>query len=384
MPAWTQVDELKWLETIYRLGDKYQELYGTEALDVSHWDPSPEIKRSLLPRLSTRSVDLIDYIYSYNLDLRLPLIRKLGFPTENKCCLITPASTISMLCVVALLAATGRNLTILCPYYFPLAHQCSLIGLPFRRAYLLRVNNRFILPSDCIETLKNEDILWMTNPIYCTGVYLEERDIDLLKSFLERGGTVVVDESLSLNGYEMAARLGQYEGYWGIYSPHKSVCVNGLKFSALVTSSKNEDFLERWSDIIYGGLSASSLAALNHFLSEDFQAYSSKFLEFLAPGRKFLEDLSASLPSMALDNNTVGHFVTCYFPELGAELARNEDFLWGIVQESGSTFIPGLRNHFSPEWGFCFRVNLALSNPQHRSALARLSKSVASAVASDV
>jgi hypothetical protein len=182
----------------------------------------------------------------------------------------------------------------------------------------------------------------------------------------------VADECLALAGQEIGRELGHHAGFVGIYTPHKTICLNGAKFSVIVFDRSQQAFFDQWSDILCGGLSVSAGLALRHFLSPNFAHYDEVFRAKTKAALLAAGQLSALCPTGELDSDTEGHFVTFYMPTLSAELGADQEFLWRMASASAAVVIPGTRNHFDPTVGFCFRINLALDGPAFRGALGRL------------
>lgn len=380
MLSHSSVSEVRWLSKLYRVEDRYGLSYGTKPLNLSHWNPSDDTRKNLAPLLPLpRTANLVDYIYSSDIAMHEQLVNKIGLP-PNKVALITPSGTASMLSAVNLLKQIGhRELTVLCPYYFPLAYHCRLLGIDLHHLSMERKEGTYRLPLRLLRHDLGKPALWITNPVYCTGVYLSIDDLEFLADYLKAGGTLVVDESLALPGRELAHHLGTAENFIGLYSPHKSLCINGLKFSLIAADGAYDELLEGWADVLYGPLTVTTVAAIRHFLSPDFATYLRSFLSSALSTWNFLQaEASSFSPPIDLDGKAVGHFVTCYFPTLSSQLGDDEAFLWEAAANSGATFIPGTRNHFDPSLGLNFRVNLALDSPQFRSTVTRLLRFLAS------
>lgn len=370
--AVAELDELQQIEAV---AARHVATFGSEPLNVSHWDPSAPFAAKLAGALELdHRGDPLAYIYSYGLDCRETLLRRLGFNPERKGCLITPSGTVSMLCAVNWLAARRREkLSILSPFYFPVLHQARQLGLSVNKQFMQRRDGRYQLPADPGWTsAPPHEVVWLTAPVYCTGTPLAEHDRQRLREFLERGGTVVADECLARSGTELGRELGEYPGFIGIYSPHKSVCLNALKFSAVVFDREHETFFDQWADVLYGGLSLSIMVAIRHFLSDNFRLYAERFFEEVRLALAFVKQMAERCPKGEFDHDPAGHFVTFYLPHLAAAAGKDEDFLWNLCRSSSTIVIPGLRNHFDPAVGFCFRINLALDGPQFRGGIGRL------------
>lgn len=350
---------------------EYTETYGAPPFNVSHWDTlwEPPVFR---PQCLS-SADIIRYAYSYYMDVEEPLLAKLGFDPAEKSLLVTPNGTLSMLALLSY-AADVREiaaLDVFCPFYFSLERQASRTGIELRYHYMQRQAGRYRIPG---EVLRRSDVraVWVTNPVFSASVYLDSRDLEELRDFLARGGIVIADESLSLPGRELARELGESPNFWGIYTPQKGLGTNGLKFSAAVVQEDAWQYLEVWSDAFAGSLNGAAAVAIRHFLSPDFEVLHEWFRREISHAWRAVERTIADFPAFTLDHDPQGHFVMCYAPRLPAEHSRDPEFFRKVVNRSGTTFIPGVRNRYDPRLGLCFRINLARRCGAFESSLARL------------
>jgi aspartate/methionine/tyrosine aminotransferase len=371
-----EVEGLSYLEDI---AEEYEVQYGSLPFDVSHWDPSDYTTNTLLKHLILPPLPLASpYIYSYYTGVQQQVIGRLGFQSEPRNCLLVHAGTNAMLLAICWLKALSIDrVVILCPAYFPVFYDAEIMGLNYRRIYIRRNRAGWYLPQqeiiDHVLDAPSKTAVWVTNPVYCTGVYLSESDISFLGSLLESGVTIVADECLSKNEYALGRKLGNYERFLGIYSPHKSVCLNAIKFAVITFDTKYEEFFDSWADVLAGGLSASGYSAIFHFLGDNFLHYQSIFCQHIEPVRdKVLGIISKRPIAVNVDKNSLGHFMTCYVPTLPGNLGNDRQFLRKLVSHTGAILIPGIRNHFDPEMGFNFRINLARGCPQFYSALNRI------------
>ena len=188
--------------------------------------------------------------------------------------------------------------------------------------------------------------------------------------------------SLALTPTNVPRALGGHKNFVGIYTPHKALCVNGLKFSIIAFHPDLEDFFDDWADVLFGGLSLSSSAAIGHFLSAEFDNYRNAFICSIETARAWHNDLLAEYEGcIKTDDRSRGHFLTVYFPFIDAKLGNSIPFIEAVIEATGAAFIPGNRSGFNPEAGFCFRVNLAQDSSQFRGALARLYRYLSSSPA---
>ncbi len=367
------IDELSDIRDIEDLSERYKEKYGSEVLNISWWDPSTEFNSKMIDILNLPIYeDPINYIFSYEVDQRSRLLRKMGFNNSRKSGLITNSGSVSILIAVHWLKSIGiKKIHVLCPYYFTLGHNCTRDGIEIEYVHMVKNNTGYRIPIEILEESSIE-ALWVTNPVYCTGNYLINEDIEYLRSLLLKNVTIIADECLAFNRKELSNKLGDYDSFMGIYAPHKTICVNGIKFSMIVFNKKYEDFFDQWADVYCGCLNPSNIIAIDHFLSPNFEVYQEQLINETRSVYDFLKTEVDKHQDINIDSDSVGYLTSCYFPNINAHLSKDIDFLWNVTKNTGTSFIPGLRNHFSPKVGFCFRVNLAMDSAQFRSSMIRL------------
>jgi aspartate/methionine/tyrosine aminotransferase len=371
--------EIECIEMLEDIEDSYAKRFGAAPFNISHWDSSSEFEKEMLGHLDMPALDSVtSYRFSYQITEPDPVIIKLGGVARLHRGLFTPSTTTSILCVLNWLKSQHKErIFVMCPSYFSLTHACRRFGLALSRAYLKRKNGGFTLPQADSSIWREPSVLWITNPVYGAGVYLSSADILFIGDLLKSGWTVVADECLALLGKELIRTLGEHKNFVSIYSPHKSVCVNGIKFSVVLFNRKHLKFMERWADVWYGGLGCSSSLAIIHFLSANFDSYQSSFLQSIARQRKIVDQLGRK-PFVETDAEAKGHFVSYYFPALSSRLGNSRLFLEKLVNSTGGSVISGNRSRFDRECGFSFRVNLARSGPRFRPTLARIIEQVTS------
>lgn len=320
-------------------------------------------------------MDPIPYRYSYHI-AKSAVLRRLGLDPNGVGALFTENGSESISSVANALKLTGvTDVRILDPSYFTTHHNLSRLGIRVHRTALRRFDDTHALRN--LPPTPNYAI-WVTDPIYNTGVYLSKEFVDALAAKANEGTIVVVDETLSIFPGRFARAMGTSAQFFGIYTPHKAICVNGMKFSIVVFRKELESSFEDWADVLSGGLGISSIAAVEHFLTDDYDQYRAAFLRAIDPIRKWHSGLVASFGHrITLDESSTGHFAAVYFHEISASLGSSIEFLRSVVEHTGTSFIPGNRSGFSPDLGFCFRINLARDSLQFRGGLQRLYRHLA-------
>ena len=373
-----RIDELDELNALYRLVDRYREQNHTGPFNLSHWDPSAETIEELskylrLPLPTSPS----PYVYPGDLKYQEAVMDKLGLhPTQGG--LTVHAGTTAILFAMWWIKQIQvRSLTIVCPAYFPVFHAAKAMGVRHKIVFMERVDGRWMIPQEKVENrlrkARGAEAIWITNPVYCTGKYLGEPDLRYLQQLLDAGVAVVADECLSSSGHELTRMFGAYPKFLGLYSPHKSVCLNSVKFALLAFDARYQQFFRDWADVLVGGLSSASQIALIHYLGENFEVYKKAFLKNASDAHLSVHQLLRSRGlTVEMDADPIGHFATCYFPWISAGSGNDAEFMKNLMNETGALVIPGLRNHFSAAHGFNFRINLARACPQFYSSFVRV------------
>jgi aspartate/methionine/tyrosine aminotransferase len=357
--------------------------HGIAPVNVSHWNPSNEFLQNLQTRVppspilnpltSLQTCDPIPYRYSQGLPSTEAVLSKLGFSADRVGALITENGTTSISTVANWLKLNGvTEVTLLTPYYYATSYSLRRLGLSVREIALERTaGGAYRLPGDL--AMQSHQTLWVTNPVYSTGLYSLEASCDLLRRIADAGTIVVADESLALRPTAIARCLGGHDNFVGIYTPHKSICMNGVKFSIVVVHPRHQATLEDWAEVLSGGLSLSAIIAIQHFVSSSIDGYRESFSQLMRRTRDWHVDLVDGFDgTVKLDAGSEGHFVMAYVPGLIAKLGSRIDFLAEILQETGCILVPGFHSGFPERSGFCFRINLARDSEAFRDALRRL------------
>jgi hypothetical protein len=239
-------------------------------------------------------------------------------------------------------------------------------------AYCKRSPKGYNLPEDFEHFAKLADAVWITNPVYCTSMYYSARDADRLRVLAQSGVTVVLDECLCELGHQLAPSFPREAEVVALLAPHKSICVNGLKFAAVVFGKKWQDTFDSWADVWLGCLPLSSVLGTRHLLGSDFLSYSSRFKDECATAFAKLKAIVLEFSTLSIDKDPEGYLVSVFAPSLPAELGLDFQFLERSTQATGAIFIAGLRNQLDPAAGLSFRVNLAALDKAAEGALHRL------------
>lgn len=364
------LNELTTLEDIEHIESVYEKSYGIKPYNISWWDPSAEFRNRTESALRfPLGGEAVRYTFSYSIDCHSQLLTKLGFANLNKACLITPSGSSSLLCAIKRIKDSGhRRIVAVAPHYFTLEQLAEAVGLRVEKIHIKRREGEYSIGE---ISLCKGDVLWVTNPIYCTGKYYSTSDIAQFKRILDSGFEIFADECLAKGGMELSRHLGYSDLFTGIYCPHKTVCINGVKFSCIVCPEGDERYYEQWSDILFGCLGSSNVVAIKHYLSDNFDAYSQVFDSAIASVWHELMHSVSSIPGLSLDVASHGYLRLLLFPDQPASLLSGGN-LRQCIMSCGTSFIPSTRSHCPADWGLGFRINLSSDSQMFRGALYRL------------
>lgn len=383
VPAVPRLPEKILIDEIEAMAARWQASEGRPPINISHWNPSEDFLRGLHaqaapmspfdPLRGFPSCDPMPYRHSRGLPAIQAVLHKLGFAGSEVGALITENGTTSISTVANWLKLNGvSEVILLAPAYFTTAHSLRRLGIRVKERPLERSSDgNYRLPAGL--DVQPGEALWLTNPVYSTGLYTLEQSCDVLRQIADAGTFVVADESLALRATAIAQSLGGHEKFVGIYTPHKSICMNGMKFSAVVTHARHQETLEDWADVLSGGLSLSATIAVQHFISASFDECRAAFARLLHQTREWHIDLVSGFNgTVTVDPCSEGHFIMAYLPGFAAELRHRIDFLEEILAATGCVLIPGFRSGFDERSGFCFRINLARDSGAFRETVALL------------
>lgn len=372
-----EIQELLDLEDIEENELYYSKKYGYSPFNVSTWNPSDYFSKTYLwNRIQLIPFDYIPYLYSYELNQSQLFVTKKNLGGNN-CfgCIIANTGTSAISLVTSVLKQIDvKRILVICPVYYSVLYNFLQKGIQVVKAYLIRTDNGYRLPQTQIMNIIDDiDAIWLTNPIYNTGTYLVDEDINFLKSKIPPRILLVCDDCFSTNGLEMIRNFSNHTNYISIHDPLKQIMVNGLKFSCVLYSLQYEHLFEQWSDIICGSLSYSTVQSMNFFNSSNFTEIRLQLHEHFQEMNKYLEKIMDYFPSLSIDKNICyGHMRMCYVPQLPYDYLQTKDNMYQFMEETGTSLIPGNRFHFPNTCGFCFRINYGRECDEFWDALIRI------------
>ena len=373
------INEIFVLDEIFSLEQKTEKKFGIPIPNISHWDSSYTFQKHMAQILVLPDASLpwnYYYTYSFSVKDHQQVLKNLGVLPENlhsTMGLLLQSSTIAIVNMVNLLVQLKqKKLCILQPAYFSVASCCSMFSLEYDTEQIIFTDNHPRIPINQIIT-GGYDCIWITSPIFCTGYYPDEeylKDIDALRS---TGMILVFDESLALPGRELIRSFPINSKSFAIYSPHKAISINGLKFSVLVCDKIYEDFLEQWVDIFSGALSGSNRDAVFHYISPNYlNACYPAYKSYIDKAKKAVNKIVEQFPFASMLPNTEGHYINIF---IDSKLRGNQGdlaLLSDVIPNSMASFIPATLNGFDCSQGFGFRVNLTGDFKELEGAVGRI------------
>ena len=360
------------LQLIDRILDAEEDIYiksNKKIINVSNWDPSKEFQE-IMNRVLEIPVeqDLFSYKYTYTIDpgLKREALHKLGLNTaeEKKAFgLFFQSSTIAIINIINYLSISNyKKICILQPSYFSVKQCCYSLSLNCKCIQMEIVDNVPQIPIGKIID-ENFDCLWITSPVLSTGFYYNEQQTDIIKNLMTNGITIVFDESMSYLGLELIRKFGINENVFYIYSPHKSICINGFKFSVIICSKKHQDVLEQWVDIFSGGLSISNVDAISHFVSSNFESKCIPvYNSFIGKNKDCVCKIANNYPFLYYLNETIGHYLTIFTKKRCVDEEKLFNLIYNLISKKNVSFIPGYIDELYDENCINFRINLTLDS----------------------
>lgn len=353
------------MDDIFSLEEKVRKKTGIPIPNVSYWDSSIEFQRHMAKVLVLPPPSLpwnYYYTYSISLDKREQVLVKLGVPQQylqTTMGLLLQSSTIAIVNLVNLLAHYNKKrLCILQPAYFSVASCCDMLSLKYGKEQIRFSNGCPEIPMDKILS-GGYDCIWITSPVFCTGYYPEKNFIEDIFRMKSAGITLIFDESLALPGKELLRTIPLDSNTFAIYSPHKAISINGLKFAVIVCDKTYEDFLEQWVDVFSGALSSSNRDAVFHYLSSNYmQDCYPAYKQYISETKKCIENVVEQFPFAHMLPNTEGHYVNVFTNLKPSDKSEMMSLIDSTIQKSLASFIPSTLNGFNSEQGFGFRINL--------------------------
>lgn len=374
------INEIFVLDEIFSFEKEIEQKFGIPITNISHWDSSDAFQKHMakafvLPKLSLPW----NYYYTYSIshDDREKILENLGVCPQilrTTMGLLLQSSTLAIVNIINLLKHFEyKKICILQPAYFSVGACCVAMSMEYGTEQILFNNMHPQIPIEKIIA-GGYDCIWITSPIFSTGYYFDQACLDIIKQLKSMGLTLVFDESLALPQKELIRHFPIDEKTFAIYSPHKAISINGVKFSVIVCNKIYEDFLEQWIDVFSGALSSSNRDAVYHYLSPNyFEACYPAYKSYINKTKNVLNKIIKNFPFAYMLPNAEGHYINVFLEPLLHKKSKDICFLLkDIIAHSLASFIPITLNGFDFSQGFGFRINLTGNIMELEGAVGRI------------
>lgn len=358
------IERINQILQIKSIQNEYRDTYGVEPYNVSSWLTSESFSQSMLAELKLPEIESpIEYVYTYSLDKQI-LSRVKTKLASNTCdesaITFTVNTTQAIVSLVNLIKRYGyKKICILNPAYFSIAQALKAFDIEYDILSVQRIDDQYVLPYEKLIA-GQYDVIWTTSPIFSTGVYYNQADVDMIQQIMDSGTLVISDESFCTTGNELIRRLTNHNNFIAMYSPHKSLCINSVKFSAIIYPVRFDNFIEHWVDVLSGNLPASACTAINHFLGPNYECCLHAYREFIAAAYNEIRAIISLKNNIMFDEINDGSLFTLYFKNLSFEQIKSLAFMKNVIFSTGTSFYPSYLSGFDESFGFAFRINLAL------------------------
>lgn len=359
------ISEISVMDDIFSMEKNIEEKTGIHITNVSHWDSSIAFKehmnKVLLLPPSSLPWDYY-YTYSFSIEDRYKVLKKLGVQSKylkSTAGVLYQSSTIAIVNMINFLVNHNRKkLCILQPSYFSVSSCCSMLSLEYNTEQIMFVEGTPKIPVEKI--LKGGyDCIWITSPIYGTSHYYDETQLKDIAHLKKSGLMIIFDESLALPGYELLRFFPIDKNTFAIYSPHKSISINGLKFAVMVCNEVYEEFLDQWVDVFSGAFACSNRDAVLHYISPNFlKMCFPAYKAYINKTEAAVAEVIRQFPFATILPNSNGHYINIFIDLKLQDSDELFNLITSLAHECFTSFIPGTLSGFDKTQNLCFRVNL--------------------------
>ena len=242
--------------------------------NLSWWNPGNQYSNELQKLLKIEPyLNIFNYRYSSFNEFNNQVKTKLAILNNNIDLLFFNNGTLAIIAMLLILKQQNiHNITIVDNSYFILDTICDMLDIKY-----VHITESQFIDNEVFTPV------WLTNPKYSSGKTLCLDTKNKIKKLLQKNITVILDECLcGINDY-CHSFFKEYENnLFYICSPHKYLMTNNFKFACLVGNinvlQRNSDYV----DNIIGSLSCSSIMAIKHFISNNYdlcKQYCDKFIQ---------------------------------------------------------------------------------------------------------
>lgn len=332
-------------------------------VNLSYWNPGSEYKAQIKDILKFDfESDFFDYEYYISEKFQKVVATKLGVSESDfkfAGLSVFSQSTVSIVTVSAFLARKNLKLGIVSPVYFSVQTCCNDLKIPymFFDEFAENINENFdpdlLLKSEC-------DAFWFTSPINSTSIYFSQKVKEGIQKLLDFGKWVFLDESLCVYGKELLRTFGIQDKLFYIYSPHKTLGIQGVKFSVVVAHRKYYNEIDCLKDCYGGSLNCSNLQGVTHFASPNFDECVTFYNKFWRDNLGLVKSILTQYDFVHISSDVAGNYAMIFFNRH----VDDDCFIEAmkvLMKEHAFCVYPGSMQGFNMTNCFCFRVNLLLN-----------------------
>lgn len=320
-------------------------------------------------------MNISDYHYSYEYDnviKRKAVHRLIGTSANNLDCVFTCNATSAICCIADYLKKQGyHKICILEPAYFSVYACLSSFNLNVCKETIILDNvGNVEVPYDSIIQNKY-DVVWITSPIFSTGIYFTKKQITYINALLQKGILLIIDESAASPNCPLTPSLLPNENIISIFSPHKYLALNSIKFAAIICTKSACKYFEDWIDVFIGALPLSTCTAIKHYLSPNYNLCLNAHDKYIKSNILQVQELCTLFPDNSY-NGIASNYITICNKKCSYINSLKYLDMFNIMRQTHVSFVPGYINGFSESWGFCYRINLTLDIHILKNYLGRL------------
>ena len=344
--------------------------------DVSNWNPGKEYKKLIYQTYNNnRNFNYLDYHYSYeyNENIKATVMSQLLTISSNIYnCVFTHSATAAICCIADYLKKHCYNkICVLEPAYFSIYACLQSFGLDvYTESVILDTEGQCLFPYEAV-TRGKYDAIWITSPIFSTGLYYCQSQINYIKKIIQKGIILIIDESAASPTNYLTQYLYPQNNIISLFSPHKYLSINSIKFAIILCSKQIANYFEDWIDVFIGSLPESACAAIEHYISPNYMECYNIHEKYIAKNLSVIQELMDAFPDNFY-NGAESNYITIQNNSLPYINTIKEAEMSKLMQIAHVSFIPGFINGFAKPWGFCYRVNLTLDTDKLKGHLGRL------------
>lgn len=370
----TIIPHLEEIEQIRRIETRIFHETGIPIDNISHWNAGQEYQELILSHYNAATpINPSDYHYSYeyNRDIKQILISKFLPSNNTHNAVLVHNATAAICCIADYLKKNDyKKICVIEPAYFSIYSCLRSFGLNVYKESITVKNKKLIFPFKNIIQHKY-DCVWITSPIFSTGIYYTSEQLEYINILSQKGIFVIIDESASSPNQIISKQLSFTENMIAIFSPHKYLSINAVKFAVIICTYPMSKYFENWIDVLIGSLPLSSCIAIEHFLSPNFEVCLQKHDDYIKKNLENIHSLCLQYPTNFYYGKASNYISVCneHIPYAHSLDPIN---MYQIMNATHVSFIPGYINGFNESWGFCYRVNLTLNSSTIQNGLGRL------------